>query len=327
MIKRRVSLSVLLIICLQSIPAFPQEPVKLRASVVAKTFGFGPLWVASQRGFFSQQKLDVDVVVIRGSDVSTQALAGGSLQVSGASSDAPIAAIDRGLDMVIIGGIINGLSQYIMAGKNFKTYEDLRGATLGANSLTAGTAFAFRRVLKAKGLEFPRDYKLINVGGTPQAFAALASGQIAAAPLSLPVNYAAEEQGFNTIGRFIDVMPHYQLSVYSVRRAWAEENRPVVVRFMKAIVAANRWLHANKDAAVDLLAKEMRLKPEYARKGWEFYTEKALWHPNADVTFEGLQNVLQIYAEQTQAKGPLPNPAKFVDQSYLRDALKESGNR
>jgi NitT/TauT family transport system substrate-binding protein len=326
MIKGLVSFSVLLIICLQSVPAYPQEAVKLRASVVAKTFGFGPLWVASQRGFFNQQKLDVDVVVIRGSDVSTQALAGGSLQVSGASSDAPIAAIDRGLDMVIIGGIINGLSQYIMAGKNYKTYEDLRGATLGANSLTAGTAFAFRRVLKAKGLEFPRDYKLINVGGTPQAFAALASGQIAAAPLSLPVNYAAEEQGFNTIGRFIDVMPHYQLSVYSVRRAWAEENRPVVVRFMKAIVTANRWLHGNRDGAVELLAKEMRLKPEYARKAWEFYTEKALWHPNADVTLEGLHNVLQIYAEQTQAKGPIPNPAKFVDQSYLRDALKELGD-
>jgi len=323
----KIASAFFLIILLIAFPCSAQEPVKLRASVVAKTFGFGPLWVASKEGFFKQQGLDVDIVVIRGSDVSTQALAGGSLQVSGASSDAPIAAIERGLDMVIIGGIINGLSQYIMAGKNYKTYEDLRGATLGANSLTAGTAFAFRRVLKAKGLEFPRDYKLINVGGSPQAFAALASGQIAAAALSLPLNYVAEEKGFNTIGRFIDVMPHYQLSVYSVRRAWAEENRPVVVRFMKAIVTANRWLHANKEAAVDLLAKEMRLKPTYASKAWEFYTEKGLWHPYADVTFEGLQAVLQIYAEQTQAKGPLPNPAKFVDQSFLKEALKELPSR
>ena len=257
MITRIELFSFLVLFLLSPLPASSQETVKLRASVVAKTFGFGPVWVASQQGFFNQQKLDVDVVVIRGSDVSTQALAGGSLQVSGASADAPIAAIERGLEMVITGGIINGLSQYIMAGKNYKTYEDLRGATLGANSLTAGTAFAFRRVLKAKGLEFPRDYKLINVGGTPQAFAALASGQIAAAPLSLPVNYAAEEQGFNTIGRFIDVMPHYQLSVYSVRRTWAEENRSVMVRFMKAVVQANRWLYSNKNAAVDLLAREM----------------------------------------------------------------------
>jgi len=299
-----------------------QEPVKLRASVVAKTFGFGPLWVASRQGFFRQQNLDVEILLIRGSDVSTQALAGGSLQVSGASADAPIAAFERGLDMAIIGGIINGLSQSLMGGKNFKTYDDLRGATLGANSLTAGTAFALRRVLKAKGLEYPRDYKLINVGGTPQALAALASGQIAAAPLSLPVNFVAEEQGMNTIGRFIDVIPHYQLSVYSVMRPWAEKNRPVVVRFMKAIASSARWIFANKDAAVDLLAKEMGLKREYALKGWEFYTEKGLWSPTGDVTLEGLHIVAQIYAEQNQLKTP-PNPAKFIDQSYLRAALKE----
>jgi ABC-type nitrate/sulfonate/bicarbonate transport system substrate-binding protein len=323
---RWLVLVVFLLTFFQALPGQAQEPVKLRASVVAKTFGFAPLWVASKQGFFNQQKLDVEILLIRGSDVSTQALAGGSLQVSGASSDAPIAAFDRGLDMIIIGGIINGLSQSIMAGKSYKTYDDLRGATLGANSLTAGTAFAFRRVLKAKGLEFPRDYKLINVGGTPQALAALASGQIAAAPLSLPVNYVAEEQGFNTIGRFIDVIPHYQLSVYSVLRPWAEKNRATMVRFMKAIVLAVRWIYANKEASVDLLAKEMGLKRDYARKGWEFYTEKALWHPTADVTLDGLNIVAQIYAEQNQLKTP-PNPAKFVDPSYLRAAIKEIDGR
>lgn len=324
MTKRLASTVVLLGIVFSGLPSRAQEPVKLRASVVAKTFGFAPLWVASKRGFFNQQNLDVEILLIRGSDVSTQALAGGSLQISGASSDAPIAAIERGLDMVIIGGIINGLSQSIMAGKNYKTYEDLRGATLGANSLTAGTAFAFRRVLKAKGLEYPRDYNLINVGGTPQALAALASGQIAAAPLSLPVNFVAEEQGFNTIGRFIDVIPHYQLSVYSVMRPWAEKNRSVVVRFMKSIALACRWIYGNKEATAELLAKEMGLKRDYARKGWDFYTEKGLWNPRGDVTLEGLGIVAQIYAEQNQLKSP-PNVAKFVDQSYLRTALKELG--
>jgi ABC-type nitrate/sulfonate/bicarbonate transport system substrate-binding protein len=228
---------------------------------------------------------------------------------------------------VIIGGIINGLSQYIMAGKNYKTYEDLRGATLGANSLTAGTAFAFRRVLKAKGLEFPRDYKLINVGGTPQAFAALASGQIAAAPLSLPVNYAAEEQGFNEIGRFVDVIPNYQLAALSAKRSWAEKNRPVLVRVMRAMAQTMRWMHQNRDATADFLAKEMKLKPEHARRGWEFYTSTRTWHPDGDVNIDGLQVVTQIYFEQTQLKGPVPNAAKYVDQSYLREALKEIGPR
>ena len=59
-----------------------------------------------------------------------------------------------------------------MAAKKFKTYNDLRGATFGAISLTSGVTFALRQVLKVKGLEYPRDYKLLVIGGTPQTYAA-----------------------------------------------------------------------------------------------------------------------------------------------------------
>ncbi|HEY1232735.1 MAG TPA: ABC transporter substrate-binding protein [Candidatus Binatia bacterium] len=327
MIGRKLSVIFVSIVLLQSAAALAQEKVKLRISSATKTFGYGPLWVASQKGFFERQGLDVELVVIRASDVGIQALAGGSLEIAGSASDAPIAAIEKGLDLVIVGGIINGLSQSIMAAKKFKTYADLRGATFGAISLTSGVTFALRQVLKAKGLEYPRDYKLLVIGGTPQTYAALLSGQIDAAALSLPVNYAAEEHGFNEIGRFVDVIPNYQLAALSTKRSWAEKNRPVLVRVMKAMAETMHWLYRNKEAGADLLAKEMKLKPEHARRGWDFYTSTHTWDPNGDVNLEGLQIVTQIYWEQTQSKGPAPKPAKYVDQSYLREALKELGSR
>ncbi|MEK7782672.1 MAG: ABC transporter substrate-binding protein, partial [Candidatus Binatota bacterium] len=211
--RAKVSLTIALLgFFLLSLPCLAQEKVKLRVSSATKTLGYGPLWVASKMGFFARQGLDVDLVVIRGSDVAIQALAGGSLEISGSAADAPIAAVERGLDLVIIGGIINGLTQSIMAGKKFKTYEDLRGSTFGAISLTSGVTFALRWVMKSKGLEYPRDYKLLVIGGSPQTYAALTTGQIDAAALSLPLNYAAEELGFSEIGRFIDVVPNYQLA-------------------------------------------------------------------------------------------------------------------
>jgi len=299
-----------------------QERVRLRISSAAKTLGYGPLWIASRMGFFERQGLDVDVVVIRASDVGVQALAGGSLEIAGSASDAPIAAIEKGLDLVMVGGIINGLTQSIMAAKRFKTYNDLRGATFGAISLTSGVTFALRQVMKLKGLEYPRDYKLLVIGGTPQTYAALVAGSIDAAALSLPVNYAAEEQGFNEIGRFVDVMPNYQLAALSTKRSWAEKNRPVLVRVMRAMAHTMRWIHQNKEPAAGYLAKEMNLKLDHARRGWEFYTSTKMWHPDGDLNLEGLQNVTQIFWEQSQAKGPVPSAAKYVDQSYLREALK-----
>jgi ABC-type nitrate/sulfonate/bicarbonate transport system substrate-binding protein len=180
-----------------------------------------------------------------------------------------------------------------------------------------------RRVLKAKGLEYPRDYKLINVGGSGPSFAALTSGQIAATIIAAPLSFEAADMGYNVIGRVVDVIPKYQLSVLTVKRSWAEKNRTLVVRFMKAMVLANHWLYDDKEAAIDFLSKEMQLKPVYARKGWEYYTENHIWNRDSDVNIEGVRTVIDIMADQGQIKPPLPSPAKYVDQGYLSDALKQ----
>jgi hypothetical protein len=58
-------------------------------------------------------------------------------------------------------------------------------------------------------------------------------------------------------------------------------------------------------------------------KGWEFYTQNGLWPVDGAVTLEGMKYNIRIYADQTGMKGPLPAPAKFVDQSYLAEAVKE----
>ena len=81
--------------------------------------------------------------------------------------------------------------------------------------LTSGTAFVLRRALKAKGLEYPRDYKLLSVGGTAPSFAALKAGQISAAMQAVPYAFLAQEAGFNVIGRIADVLPNYLLSACS----------------------------------------------------------------------------------------------------------------
>ena len=79
----------------------------------------------------------------------------------------------------------------------------------------------------------------------------------------------------------------------------------------------------NRDLAVEFLSKEMQLKSGHALKGWEFYTQNRFWPPDGDVTLEGLKNNIRFYAEQTGAKGPLPDVRQYVDQSFLREALKE----
>jgi ABC-type nitrate/sulfonate/bicarbonate transport system substrate-binding protein len=301
-----------------------QEKARFYLGASSKTLGYGPLWVAAKRGFFDRQNLDVQLLLLRGTPMTVQALAGASLNVGSASPEAFIEASERGIDLVIVGGVINGLTHFIMGGKNYRRYEDLRGATLGASSLTSGTVTALKQALRLNGLEYPRDYKILVVaGGSSANLAALQTGQIAATTLAVPLNYIAEEAGFNAIGRLIDAVPDFELTVLAAQRSWAEKNRAVMVRFMKGVALANRWLYENKEAAVDFLSREMQLKPHHARAGWEYYTQNKIWHPDGDLNLEGMKYNLRIYAEQTGAKGAIPSATKYVNQSYLYEALRE----
>ena len=156
---------------------------------------------------------------------------------------------------------------------------------------------------------------------------AMNAGQIAAAMLAVPNAFQAQEAGFNVIGRVADVLPSYLLSAYAVRRSWAEKNRPLVVRFLKAVIRAKKWFEQDKKSAVEFLAKEFQLTPALAEKGLDYYLTNQAWHPELEIEMDGLKTVVDIYAEQTGMKGAVPNPEKYVDQSYLRQALKEVGFR
>lgn len=304
-------------------PSIAQEKITFPVAASTKTAGYSPLWAGLRQGFFAQQGLEVQPVVIRGSDRSIQALVGGSVYAALLAPDAPMVAADRGLDAAIIAGNTQRLAHWILGGKNYKSFDDLRGATVGTISLTAGTGLVLRHVLKAKGLEYPRDYKLLVIGGTPQLFTALTSNQIAAAPLALPYNFAAEEMGYHAIGSFMVVFPSFQLTVLAGSRAWSEKNRRLQVRFLKGYVRAIRWLQDNEAPATEFMIKEFGFKPAHARRAWQYYAGNKAWDYDGRVNLEGMRAVIQMAAEQNQTKGPLPSPAKYIEENYLSEALRE----
>ncbi|MGE5220346.1 MAG: ABC transporter substrate-binding protein [Chloroflexota bacterium] len=323
-------LAALLLLILGIVPASAagQDKPKIYFGASSKTLGYGPLWAAVKMGFLDRQGLDGQLVLLRGTPMNVQALAGESLQVGSGGAEAFYEATERGLDLVMIGGVINGLTADIVAGKKYKNIEELRGAVFGSSSLTSGTVTALKQALKVKGLEYPRDYQILVVaGGSSANLAALQSGRIAATTVAIPLNYVAEDAGFNVVGHLIDAVPEYELSALAVRRSWAEKNRGLVVRFMKALALTHRWLYENKEAAIDFLAREMQLKPSYARRGWEYYTQHHIWDPDADLSLKGTEYAINIYREQIGAKGPPPNLAKYVDQGYLHEAQKDLPKR
>ena len=304
-------------------PCFAQEKVRFPIGESSKTLSYGPLWIASKMGFFEREGLDVPIITMRGSPLTIQALTADSIYVANATVDTLIGAYEKGADLTMIGGLINGLGLSMIGGKPYKTYADLRGTTIGTQTLTSGTGFALRLVLKAHGLEYPRDYKLLNIGGASDRYQALTSGQISSAPVGVPLDLVAKQQGFNIIGYFADDQPNFQFNVYIVKRSWAEKNRTLVVRFMKTMVATMRWMMDNRETACAYLSKEMTISIEHCRYAADYNWKNRIWDRNADLNVEGVRTVMKITAEQGILKEPLPQPSRYIDSSYLKQALAE----
>ena len=67
--------------------------------------------------------------------MTVQALAANSRHFGSGGPEPYIEASERGLDFIVTGGIINRVAQFLIAGKNYKTREDLRSTTFGTASL------------------------------------------------------------------------------------------------------------------------------------------------------------------------------------------------
>ncbi|HEX5022539.1 MAG TPA: ABC transporter substrate-binding protein [Candidatus Binatia bacterium] len=165
-----------------------QEKIKFPVGVGTKTIGTNMFWLATKKGFFDEFGLDVQPVLLRGTSITMQALVSESLYLALGSADATMGAAATGADLLGVGGVVNGLTQAIVAAKSYKTIKELRGATIGVQVLTSGATNVLKRILRQNGLEYPADYKLLAVGGGNFNLAALTSGQIGATYLVVPLD-------------------------------------------------------------------------------------------------------------------------------------------
>lgn len=60
---------------------------------------------------------------------------------------------------------------------------------------------------------------------------------------------------------------------FGVREGWAQNNRGVVIGYLKALVSTYQWLHDNREEAIQLLTRITKLDKKYIPKSWETYTK------------------------------------------------------
>ncbi|MGH7782928.1 MAG: ABC transporter substrate-binding protein, partial [Candidatus Binatia bacterium] len=296
----------------------------IRIGIISTTFGYAPVFVVKEKGFFKREGLVPEIIVISRNEQIVQALISDSLQFGNVPPNLLLSLRQQGVsDIKLIAGSFNGTTYSLIALPKYKKMEDLKGgAKLAMSGITSAAAMMMKEILKQRGVLYPRDYSLLSVGGSNIQYTALQTKQVDAALLAEPISLIAMEQGFSNLGDAYKLLPDFQLSAIGVREGWAEKNRSVVVRYAKALVSTYQWLHDNREEAIKLLAGITKLDPKYIPKSWETYTKTQIWPRNGEVNLKGVQTLLRLMDEEGALKKPLPKPEDIIDSTYLEEARK-----
>ena len=300
----------------------------IRIGIISTTFGYAPVFVAKEKGFFKREGLLPEIIVISRNEQIVQALISDSIQFGNVPPNLLLVLRQQGSSEIkLIAGSFNGTTYSLIALPKYKRMEDLKGgARLAMSGITSAAALMMREILKQRGVLYPRDYSLLSIGGSTVQFTALQTGQVDAALLAQPLSLIAVEQGFSNLGDGYKLLPDFQLSAIGVREGWAQKNRGIVVRYLKALVSTYQWLHDNREEAIKLLPAITKLDKKYIPKSWETYTTAQIWPRHGEVNLKGVQTILNLMAEDGTLKKPLPRPEDIVDTSYLEEARKTSAH-
>ena len=317
----------LFLLCVElMLPAARAAAQTVTVGMTSKTIFYLPFFVGQKKGFYNAENLKVELILIGRTDTHLQALIAGEINFGTLNSDAVILMNEKGINLKVIGGVDNAAPYVLVGGKAYKKIEDLKGARLGVAGLGGGATSILIDYLRSKGLQYPRDYSFSIVsGGTAARLIALENGAIAAGILGIPYSDIAIDQGFNRLGDTMELIPAYQFNGLTVNPSWAEKNRATVVRFLKAHIRSLRWIHEHPDQAADFFTSEMGVKPPYARRGIDYFTKNKVFPVDGSVTLNGLRVNIEVQFRDGILKKPLPEPGKYVDQSYVRQAQKELG--
>jgi len=290
-------------------------------SVDATSASLWPLHIAIKNGYFDAANIKIDLVFAQSNASVIQQLAADSYNVApSAGMVDPIRAIDKGAPVALVRIVIQAPPYALLTKPEIKKIEDLKGKTIVIGGAKDITRIFTERMLAPHGLK-SGDYDYVFAGATSARFAALKSGAVDAALLTMPFNFFAETAGFTNLGFTFDVLPDMPFAGMAVNRPWAEAHVDVLKRFLDAYNKGVAWFYdpENREAAVKVQIDTSKIPQDDVEKAYAFLHDKNLFEPTGAISRKKVGSVIAALHDL----GDLPADFK-IDSLLLPDVTRIS---
>ena len=296
-----------------------------------------PFYIAYDRGFFKEEGLDVDLIVLDSGAKVIAPLGTGELDVgSGALSVGFWNALVRGIKFRIVADRGHAQPGYLyqtvfmrkdlVDSGQFKSLKDLKGLRMGFAAQGVTSLSLLNEAAKYAGIKF-EDITPVYLS-FPQQIAALQNKALDGTLLIEPQATVAVNAGYGV--RFMDTnefYPYQQISVIFFSDKFATQRKDVAEKFMRAWLRGVRSYNdaikdgkiVGADEIVATMAKSFNMNPVLVR---EMYSQAV--DVTGAVNAAGVQKDLDFFLAQGWVTGQI-KASDVIDMSFAQKASAELG--
>jgi len=331
--KLALVLTLLLILSLVgcSTPSTPKEQPKdgqeattqktpLKVTLPTWT-GYGPLFLAQEKGFFKEHGVDVELTIVDGLAERKQALAGGKIDGMATAQDVQVTLAASGVPVQVVWLLDDSYGgDGILAKTEIQSAADLKGKKV-AFEVGSTSHLLMLTVLKQAGLS-DKDVEVVPMSAG-DAGAAFVAGKVDAAVTWEPwLSKGASANGKVLVST--KDLPGIILDSISFRQE-VIENRPDDVKaFVAAMADAMDYWKNNKDESDKIMADGLKISLEEFTStvpGLKFFDKednKKLFGTSANPgsIYQATKSDIDFYVEQKIIEKPI-TPESIVNSMFV----------
>jgi len=248
------ALAILFALCVLS----PAKAENIKIGLPSVTITAMPFFVAKEHGFFQQEGLSAETVVMPAS-LNIKVLLAGDIQYAATIGSAVAAAI-RGINVRTVMLFVDRPLQDLVGGPGIKSIADLNGKVVALSSRGGLQDIIMRRML-AKSKIDPNQITMVTIAGQMALITAVKAGRVAAALLNPPYNFLAYREGLNNLGFSGDFVRLPSTGIATLGEH-LERNPDQVRRLTRSIARARVFARDNKAKIMPTIKRALRIDDE-----------------------------------------------------------------
>ena len=308
------NLSRLMLVAFLSVTLFPRsldaQAQKIRIAYSSRSNTITPLYVASSKGFFREEGLEVELIQVS-PRLGAMAVMNGDVSFT-TSFVSTFRGILQGLPLKVILIALKKGMYFLVVRPEIKDIQDLKGKKLGVATVRGTDQLVAEELLRSKGFN-PALVQQLVIGETPLRAQALASGSVQAVSVSPPYDLMLQQMGYKVLAGPPEVgMPASGL--FTSDRL-LKENPQMVKRTLRSVIKANRFILDNRQETIAVMLKWLPQTADVAARSYDL--ELKTITPDGQMTDAEMDSLIERLGEK---KRPLDEVRDF---SPVRQAIKE----